>query len=192
MGKAECSVTGSMTMGVGMVVTVIMAGGVRAADPDPVQDYAVDTKSFVVRDIFKQGEILHDTGGVRAALTTANFPAITTQGITYVRVRIVACGCTLAHSHPRATEIMTLISGGPLQVGFIDTKEAGTEDYIEVGTDVYTKAGIDPYTKPGTYAYTEVGIDVLTESGTDDYTDAGIDVYTEVGTDVYTKAYTNL
>ncbi|MCO5577094.1 hypothetical protein L7F22_030916 [Adiantum nelumboides] len=116
MGKAECSVTGSMTMGVGMVVIVIMAGGVRAADPDPVQDYAVDAKSFVVRDIFKQGEILHDTGGVRAALTTANFPAITTQGITYVRVRIVACGCTLAHSHPRATEIMTLISGGPLQV----------------------------------------------------------------------------
>lgn len=94
----------------------------HSSDPDPVADFAPPAQSFVLRNIFANGEILEDTGGVRAAVTTANFPAITTQGITYVRVHIVPCGCTLAHIHPRATEILTLISGGPLQVGFIDTK----------------------------------------------------------------------
>lgn len=95
---------------------------IEASDPDPVDDYASDATSFVIRDIFTNGDIIHGTGGVRAAVTTDKFPAITAQGITYVRVRVVPCGCTLAHTHPRASEIMTLISGGPLQVGFVDTK----------------------------------------------------------------------
>lgn len=116
-------------VGICMCVMVSCASRMEASDADPVEDYAPQATSFVVRDIFKNGELLHDTGGVRAALTPHNFPAIMTQGITYVRVKVVPCGCTLAHSHPRATEIMTLISGGPLQVGFVDTKG---EAHIEV------------------------------------------------------------
>eukprot|EP00250_Pteridium_aquilinum_P028609 c37467_g1_i1 orf=193-885(+) len=122
---AKASMSSSMFVIISLIIICLNQLAVilvEASDPDPVADYVAEAKSFVIRDIFKHGEILNDTGGVRAALTTDNFPAITTQGITYVRVRIVPCGCTLAHSHPRATEIMTLISGGPLQVGFIDTK----------------------------------------------------------------------
>ena len=37
---------------------------------------------------------------------------------------MVPCGVNLPHTHPRATEILTLISGGPLQVGFVDTSGA--------------------------------------------------------------------
>ena len=46
---------------------------------------------------------------------------IRSEGITYVRFQMVPCGVNLPHTHPRATEILTLITGGPLQVGFVDT-----------------------------------------------------------------------
>lgn len=93
-----------------------------ASDPDPVMDFAPGVNSFVFRDIYSNGVVVNGTGGIRAGLSTDKFPAITTQGLTIVRFRIVPCGCQLAHSHPRASEILSLISGGPLQVGFVDTK----------------------------------------------------------------------
>ncbi|KAI5060046.1 hypothetical protein GOP47_0024466, partial [Adiantum capillus-veneris] len=93
-----------------------------ASDPDPVVDFAAGSTSFVFRDIFKNGEIVQDTGGIRAGLVATTFPALAGQGMTVVRFRLVPCGCQLAHYHPRATEILSLISGGPLQVGFVDTK----------------------------------------------------------------------
>ncbi|MCO5581100.1 hypothetical protein L7F22_034976 [Adiantum nelumboides] len=93
-----------------------------ASDPDPVADFAGESPSFVFRDIFSNGEIVADTGGIRAGLNAAIFPALEGQGMTMVRFRLVPCGCQLAHHHPRATEILSMVSGGPLQVGFIDTK----------------------------------------------------------------------
>lgn len=35
---------------------------------------------------------------------------------------MVPCGENVPHTHPRATELLSLISGGPLQAGFVDTK----------------------------------------------------------------------
>lgn len=92
------------------------------SDPDPVMDFAPGVKSFVFRDIFTNGEIVKDTGGIRAGLSADRFPALTGEGLTVVRFRLMPCGCQLAHSHPRATEVLSLIAGGPLQVGFIDTQ----------------------------------------------------------------------
>jgi hypothetical protein len=34
---------------------------------------------------------------------------------------MVPCGSNLPHTHPRASEVLSLLSGGPLQVGFVDT-----------------------------------------------------------------------
>ncbi|EFJ38793.1 hypothetical protein SELMODRAFT_402991 [Selaginella moellendorffii] len=45
------------------------------------------------------------------------------QGITYVHFNMVPCGVNLPHTHPRASELLTMISGGPLQVGFVDTAD---------------------------------------------------------------------
>jgi hypothetical protein len=38
-----------------------------------------------------------------------------------VRFKLVPCGSNLPHTHPRASEVLSLLSGGPLQVGFVDT-----------------------------------------------------------------------
>lgn len=44
------------------------------------------------------------------------------QGITVIQFRMLPCGENLPHTHPRATELLSMISGGPLQAGFVDTK----------------------------------------------------------------------
>eukprot|EP00249_Psilotum_nudum_P032700 c48603_g1_i1 orf=1-510(-) len=106
---------------VSVFILLIDLSVLQAADPDPVLDYAAGVTSFVLRDIFTNGQITMDTGGIRAGLTPEVFPAIMNEGITFVRFRMVPCGCNLPHTHPRASEILTLLSGGPLQVGFVDT-----------------------------------------------------------------------
>ncbi len=38
-----------------------------------------------------------------------------------MRFELLPCGVNVPHTHPRASELVSLISGGPMQVGFIDT-----------------------------------------------------------------------
>ncbi|CAM6110445.1 unnamed protein product [Calypogeia fissa] len=44
------------------------------------------------------------------------------EGITFVQFKMKPCGENLPHTHPRAIEIVTLVSGGPLQVGVVSTE----------------------------------------------------------------------
>lgn len=44
------------------------------------------------------------------------------EGLTVVQFKMIPCGENLPHTHPRATELLSLISGGPLQAGFVDIK----------------------------------------------------------------------
>ncbi|XP_024516403.1 putative germin-like protein 2-1 [Selaginella moellendorffii] len=110
-----------------LVVMILGAAAVNvfvsAADPDPLRDFegSEDLSNFVLRDVFKNGVVSNGPGGVRAAINTTLFPGITSQGITYVHFNSVPCGVNLPHMHPRASELLTMISGGPLQVGFVDT-----------------------------------------------------------------------
>ncbi|XP_024527002.1 putative germin-like protein 2-1 [Selaginella moellendorffii] len=96
---------------------------VSAADPDPLQDFDSPgaLSDFVLRDVFKNGDVSNGPGGLRAAINITLFPGIESQGITYVHFNMVPCGVNLPHTHPRASELLTLVSGGPLQVGFVDT-----------------------------------------------------------------------
>ncbi|EFJ28069.1 hypothetical protein SELMODRAFT_411562 [Selaginella moellendorffii] len=112
-----------------MVMILGAAAGnvfVSAADPDPLQDFDSPgaLSDFVLRDVFKNGDVSNGPGGLRAAINITLFPGIESQGITYVHFNMVPCGVNLPHTHPRASELLTLVSGGPLQVGFVDT--AGT------------------------------------------------------------------
>jgi len=122
----------------------------NSADPDPVRDFDTGLSTFTLRNIFKSGNVSHDTGGIRAATSIQNFPALRyesdsyshivcmayticwyiinggkwiyrTQGLSIVRFKMVPCGSNLPHTHPRASEVLSLLSGGPLQVGFVDT-----------------------------------------------------------------------
>ncbi|XP_024517257.1 germin-like protein 1-3 [Selaginella moellendorffii] len=125
-----------------MILLVTLASFAGAADPDPLTDFASstaennfpyhypkpqqqqspDSSKFVVRDVFKNGDVSNGPGGVRAGLSTKIFPAMDSQGLTYVHFNMTPCGVNLPHTHPRATEMLTMVSGGPLQVGFVDTE----------------------------------------------------------------------
>ncbi|EFJ36215.1 hypothetical protein SELMODRAFT_404020 [Selaginella moellendorffii] len=79
-----------------MILLVTLASFAGAADPDPLTDFASstaennfpyhypkpqqqqspDSSKFVVRDVFKNGDVSNGPGGVRAGLSTKIFPAM--------------------------------------------------------------------------------------------------------------------
>ncbi|KAI5079469.1 hypothetical protein GOP47_0004948 [Adiantum capillus-veneris] len=93
-----------------------------AADPDPLVDIPAGLTSFTLRDIFTNGDVSVGPGGTRATVNVNIFPAMESQSLTYTQFRMKPCGVNLPHTHPRASEMLTLVSGGPLQVGFVDTE----------------------------------------------------------------------
>ncbi|GLJ36185.1 hypothetical protein SUGI_0726210 [Cryptomeria japonica] len=115
------------------VVLSITNACVYGADPDPLIDFATGVKTFTLRNIFSNGDVTVDSGGLRAATSVAKFPAAASQGLQYVRFKMVPCGANLPHTHPRASEMLTLISGGPLQVGFVDTQGQAFIDILHPG-----------------------------------------------------------
>lgn len=129
-----------------LVVVIAMScmqiRSVSAADPDPLLDNPLNLTSFTLRDIFRNGDVSSGSGGVRAAANTGNFPGTTSEGITVVRFEMVPCGVNLPHTHPRASELLSLISGGPLQVGFIDTSGKAHLDIIRSGDSTLFPRGL--------------------------------------------------
>ncbi|MCO5550709.1 hypothetical protein L7F22_004199 [Adiantum nelumboides] len=93
-----------------------------AADPDPLLDFPPSLTSFTLRNIFTNGEVAVGPGGTRATVNINIFPAMQMQSLTYTQFRMKPCGVNLPHTHPRASEMLTLVTGGPLQVGFVDTE----------------------------------------------------------------------
>lgn len=95
---------------------------VQAADPDPLVDVSPKANgTFVLRDVYKNGATTNTEGGTRAALNISIFPALENEGITYVHFKVQPCGENEPHTHPRATELLTMVSGGPIQAGVVDT-----------------------------------------------------------------------
>ncbi|OAE24107.1 hypothetical protein AXG93_2752s1210 [Marchantia polymorpha subsp. ruderalis] len=101
---------------------LVLVQRVEAADPDPLVDFSANATTPVFRNIFANGDVTTGSGGVRAALDIGKFPGLTSEGLTVVQFKMVPCGENVPHTHPRATELLSLISGGPLQAGFVDTK----------------------------------------------------------------------
>ncbi|KAI5079308.1 hypothetical protein GOP47_0004787 [Adiantum capillus-veneris] len=93
-----------------------------ASDPDPLVDIPAGLTSFTLRDIFTNGDVSVGPGGTRATVNVNIFPAMESQSLTYTQFRMRPCGVNLPHTHPRASEMLTLVSGGPPQVGFVDTE----------------------------------------------------------------------
>ncbi|XP_050369745.1 putative germin-like protein 2-1 [Argentina anserina] len=108
------------------------------ADPSSLQDFCVadlkssvpvnghvckDPKLVVADDFFFSG--LHLAGNTSnpagSKVTPANvaqIPGLNTFGISLVRIDYAPWGINAPHTHPRATEILTVLEG-TLQVGFV-------------------------------------------------------------------------
>uniref|UniRef100_A0ACD5YRC6 Uncharacterized protein n=1 Tax=Avena sativa TaxID=4498 RepID=A0ACD5YRC6_AVESA len=112
--------------------------GATASDPSHLQDFCVadkmsqvrvnglackDAKEVVVEDFFFSG--LHVAGNTSnkqgAAVTPVNVAQVgglNTLGISLARIDYAPSGLNPPHTHPRSTEILTVIEGS-LEVGFV-------------------------------------------------------------------------
>ncbi|KAK9050208.1 hypothetical protein SSX86_030822 [Deinandra increscens subsp. villosa] len=111
---------------------------VFASDPSPLQDFCVaDPKSpvlvnglvckdpklvqaddFLFRGLNLMGNTSNDVGSNVTQVTVAQVPGLNTLGISMARIDFAPMGINPPHTHPRATEILTVIDGRIL-VGFV-------------------------------------------------------------------------
>ncbi|XP_073154343.1 putative germin-like protein 2-1 [Henckelia pumila] len=109
-----------------------------ASDPSPLQDFCVadpsspalvngfvckDSKMVEASDFFFSGLHLpgntsNPVGSKVTPVTVAQIPGLNTLGISLARVDFAPWGINAPHTHPRATEILTVIEGS-LEVGFV-------------------------------------------------------------------------
>ncbi|KAI4297123.1 hypothetical protein L6164_037027 [Bauhinia variegata] len=111
---------------------------VLAADPSSIQDFCVadtatqvlvnglackDPKLVEANDFFFSG--LHFVGNTSNAVgstvtpvTVSQLPGLNTLGISLGRIDFAPWGINPPHTHPRATEIITVIDG-TIEVGFV-------------------------------------------------------------------------
>ncbi|KAL6634406.1 hypothetical protein ACP70R_027077 [Stipagrostis hirtigluma subsp. patula] len=116
-----------------------------ASDPSLLQDFCVadkmsevnvngfpckDSKDVAAEDFFFSG--LHVAGNTAnkqgSAVTAVNavqIPGLNTMGISMVRVDYAPDGQNPPHTHPRATEILTVLEGS-LYVGFVTSNPNNT------------------------------------------------------------------
>ncbi|KAK6779044.1 hypothetical protein RDI58_025762 [Solanum bulbocastanum] len=111
---------------------------VLAFEPSPMQDFCVadptstvkvnglsckDPKSVIAEDFFFSGlQIAGNTSNTFGSKVTpanvAQIPGLNTLGISLARIDYAPWGINPPHTHPRATEILTVLEGF-LQVGFV-------------------------------------------------------------------------
>ncbi|OWM63790.1 putative germin-like protein 2-1 [Punica granatum] len=111
---------------------------ITVADHSPLQDFCVadpsnkvivngqackDPKTVQASDFFFSGLHLpgntsNPVGSKVTPVTVAQLPGLNTLGISLARVDYVPWGINPPHTHPRATEILTVVEG-TLEVGFI-------------------------------------------------------------------------
>ncbi|CAN0914479.1 Putative germin-like protein 2-1 [Linum grandiflorum] len=109
-----------------------------ASDPSPLQDFCVADSSNQVRmngfacknpatvqasdfsfsGLHNPGNTANAVGSFVTPVTVAQIPGLNTLGISMVRIDYAPWGIGSPHTHPRATEVLTVIEG-TLEVGFV-------------------------------------------------------------------------
>ncbi|XP_057782691.1 putative germin-like protein 2-1 [Salvia miltiorrhiza] len=109
-----------------------------ALEPSPLQDFCVadDTASarvnghvcknpgsvgaedFSFSGLHMPGNTSNPNGSRVTSVTVAQLPGLNTLGISMVRIDYAPWGINPPHTHPRATEVLTVIEGS-LEVGFV-------------------------------------------------------------------------
>jgi len=86
------------------------------------------------------------TGGTIQVANIASMPALAGTGISYTLFNINPCAINLPHLHPRATELIYVISGSNLTVGF--TEENGgrfLKNVVNAGDTTFFPQGLIHY-----------------------------------------------
>jgi quercetin dioxygenase-like cupin family protein len=111
-----------------------------AADADPIQDFCVadatstttlnglvcknaadvTVSDFVFHGLNITGNTSNPTGNAVTPVFAAQLPGLNTLGISLARLDFAPGGINVPHTHPRATEVLTLMQG-QLYVGFVST-----------------------------------------------------------------------
>ncbi|KAL3833724.1 hypothetical protein ACJIZ3_008460 [Penstemon smallii] len=109
-----------------------------ASDPSPLQDFCVadpsgpvlvngfackDSKLVTANDfsfsgLHMAGNTSNPVGSRVTPVNVAQIPGLNTLGISMVRIDFAPWGINPPHTHPRATEVLTVVEG-TLEVGFI-------------------------------------------------------------------------
>ncbi|KAH7655418.1 Germin protein [Dioscorea alata] len=113
-------------------------------DPDLLMDYCVADVSrtpfffngelcidpslvisnhFFTSSLSKQEMTGNIFGSNTTTTTTKNLPGSNAQGLTMARIDLAPGGIVPLHSHPRGAEVVILIKGTQVMVGFVETKE---------------------------------------------------------------------
>ncbi|GAQ83174.1 Putative cupin family protein [Klebsormidium nitens] len=125
-----------------LLVVSVPAFLVSASDPDPLADFIIDGKTattatgadFTFRGLNKV-TIPAGVGANAAVAAPPALPGLKGQGLAYVYLSYAPCGQIPPHTHPRATEILYVVSG-QLYVGFVDSNNKLFDATLNVG-DVF-------------------------------------------------------
>ncbi|XP_062083247.1 germin-like protein subfamily 1 member 17 isoform X2 [Humulus lupulus] len=135
-----------------LVIMALATSIASAYDPSPLQDFcvAVDDPNAVfvngkfcknpkmanANDFFFPGlNIPGDTnnpvGSNVNAVDVTKIPGLNTLGISFVRIDYAPYGQNPPHTHPRGTEILTVVEG-TLYVGFVTSNQDGNRLFTKV------------------------------------------------------------
>ncbi|XP_024022826.1 putative germin-like protein 2-1 isoform X2 [Morus notabilis] len=89
-----------------------------ASEPSPLQDFCVADSNGPGTGLHIAGNTSNAVGSRVTAVNVAEIPGLNTLGISLARVDYAPWGINPPHTHPRATEILTVLEG-TLEVGFV-------------------------------------------------------------------------
>ncbi|XP_028783685.1 germin-like protein subfamily 1 member 13 [Neltuma alba] len=140
------------SVGISFIALLALACSVASAyDPSPLQDFCVgvnDTKLGV----FVNGKFCKDPNLVKAEdfffrimpgntdnplgsqvtqVSVNEFPGLNTLGVSLARIDYASYGLNPPHTHPRATEVLTVLEG-TLMVGFVASNQNDNRLFTKV------------------------------------------------------------
>ncbi|CAN1226615.1 Putative germin-like protein 2-3 [Linum grandiflorum] len=94
------------------------------ADPAHLQDFCVADSESSVLGLQMEGNTTTNPQGSRVTpVSVTQLPGLNTLGVSMARIDFAPNGQNPPHTHPRATEILTVIEGC-LEVGFVTSNPA--------------------------------------------------------------------
>lgn len=95
------------------VVTVVFVNGFACKDPS-----SVDANDFIFSGLHTMGNTSNAFGSKVTPVSVTQLPGLNTLGISMSRIDYAPFGVNPPHTHPRASEILTVLEGS-LEVGFV-------------------------------------------------------------------------
>lgn len=91
----------------------MIVNGISCKDPK-----TVDANDFYFSGLHLTGITSNPVGSKATSVNVAQIPGLNTLGISLARIDYAPCGINPPHTHPRASEILTVLEGC-LEVGFV-------------------------------------------------------------------------